>query len=143
MLFDLGACVGDPPVPPECDPIGCADLDAECGFIGDGCGQTVDCGPCPEGQVCGVVEANKCSGCLPLSCADAGAECGVVGDGCGATVDCGPCPPGELCGILTPFMCDPPPDCTPLECEKKDCGAKTDGCGASLDCGRCPEDDAR
>lgn len=143
MLFDLGACVGDPPDPPSCDPIGCADLNAECGFIGDGCGQTVDCGPCPEGQVCGVIEPNRCSGCVPLSCADAGAECGVVGDGCGSTVDCGPCPPGEQCGILTPFQCDPPPPCTPLECGKDDCGDVTDGCGGSLDCGACPEDMAR
>jgi hypothetical protein len=143
MLFDLGACVGSPPTPPPCDPIGCGDLDAECGFIGDGCGQTVDCGPCPEGQVCGVVEPNHCSGCVPLSCQDVGAECGVVGDGCGQTVDCGPCPPGELCGILTPFMCDPPPDCTPLECEGDDCGDKSDGCGGTIDCGKCPEDSAR
>jgi hypothetical protein len=67
----------------------------------------------------------------------------VVGDGCGGTVDCGPCPPGELCGILTPFMCDPPPDCTPLVCEGEDCGDKTDGCGGSIDCGKCPDDDAR
>jgi hypothetical protein len=46
MLFDLGACVGDPPPPPECTPKKCEDLNAQCGFAPDGCGDVVDCGPC-------------------------------------------------------------------------------------------------
>lgn len=46
MLFDLGACVGDPPPPPECAPKTCEDLNAECGFAPDGCGNILDCGPC-------------------------------------------------------------------------------------------------
>ena len=44
MLFDLGACVGAPPVPPPCTPIECAAM--SCGFTPDGCGGVVDCGPC-------------------------------------------------------------------------------------------------
>jgi hypothetical protein len=48
MLFDLGACVGDPPPPPECAPTTCADLNAQCGFAPDGCGGVLDCGPCPR-----------------------------------------------------------------------------------------------
>jgi hypothetical protein len=45
MLFDLGACVGaEPPVVPECDPLSCGTND--CGFIPDGCGNVLDCGPC-------------------------------------------------------------------------------------------------
>jgi hypothetical protein len=45
MLFDLGACVGaDPPVVPQCDPLACGSSD--CGFIPDGCGNVLDCGPC-------------------------------------------------------------------------------------------------
>lgn len=46
MLFDLGACVGDPPPPPECKPTTCEELNAQCGFAPDGCGGVLDCGPC-------------------------------------------------------------------------------------------------
>lgn len=46
MLFDLGACVGDPPPPPECKPTTCEALNAQCGFAPDGCGGVLDCGPC-------------------------------------------------------------------------------------------------
>jgi hypothetical protein len=46
MLFDLGACVGAPPPPPECTPKTCEELNATCGFASDGCGGVVDCGPC-------------------------------------------------------------------------------------------------
>lgn len=46
MLFDLGACVGDPPPPPECAPTTCEALNAQCGFAPDGCGGVLDCGPC-------------------------------------------------------------------------------------------------
>ena len=44
MLFDLGACVGAPPVPPPCVPIECGIT--SCGFTPDGCGDVLDCGPC-------------------------------------------------------------------------------------------------
>ncbi|HEY3499995.1 MAG TPA: hypothetical protein VGK73_35140, partial [Polyangiaceae bacterium] len=47
MLFDLNACVGDPPIPPVCTPETCTTLGAECGFANDGCGNPLDCGPCP------------------------------------------------------------------------------------------------
>jgi hypothetical protein len=47
MLFDLGACVGDEPVPPPCVPITCNGASGRrCGFTPDGCGQVLDCGPC-------------------------------------------------------------------------------------------------
>ncbi|HTV25313.1 MAG TPA: hypothetical protein VMG12_41750 [Polyangiaceae bacterium] len=47
MLFDLGACVGDEPVPPPCIPITCNGASGRrCGFTPDGCGQVLDCGPC-------------------------------------------------------------------------------------------------
>jgi hypothetical protein len=46
MLFDLGACVGEPPPPPECEPTTCAALGAQCGPAPDGCGGLLDCGPC-------------------------------------------------------------------------------------------------
>jgi len=47
MLFDLGACVGDEPVPPPCVPITCDGVSGRrCGFTPDGCGEVLDCGPC-------------------------------------------------------------------------------------------------
>lgn len=46
MLFDLGACVGEPPPPPECKPTTCEELNAQCGLAPDGCGEVLDCGPC-------------------------------------------------------------------------------------------------
>jgi hypothetical protein len=47
MLFDLAACVGDTPPPPPCVPDTCESLELKCGFSGDGCGDVLDCGPCP------------------------------------------------------------------------------------------------
>jgi hypothetical protein len=44
MLFDLGACIGDDPPPPPCVPEVCAA--DQCGFVPDGCGGVLDCGPC-------------------------------------------------------------------------------------------------
>lgn len=98
MLFDLGACVGPPPEPPVCDPRMCSDIGAECGTISDGCGSAVDCGPCPPGEVCGLVEPNKCSACKPIGCEEAPVECGITGDGCGGTLEC-MCPEGLTCGV--------------------------------------------
>jgi hypothetical protein len=47
MLFDLGACVGDEPVPPPCVPITCTGSGVpRCGHTPDGCGNVLDCGPC-------------------------------------------------------------------------------------------------
>lgn len=47
MLFDLNACVGMTPPPPACEPATCDSLMLTCGFSGDGCGNVLDCGPCP------------------------------------------------------------------------------------------------
>jgi hypothetical protein len=44
MLFDLGACIGDTPPPPPCEPEECGE--DKCGFASDGCGGVLDCGPC-------------------------------------------------------------------------------------------------
>jgi hypothetical protein len=47
MIFDLGACVGETPPPPDCVPETCESVQAQCGFIGDGCGNVFNCGACP------------------------------------------------------------------------------------------------
>ena len=36
-----------------CTPRSCTALEAECGFVADGCGGLLDCGVCPAGLACG------------------------------------------------------------------------------------------
>ena len=122
-----------------------------CGIEGDGCGGSIDCGSCPDGQTCGSERAFTCSA-APLgspescparieSCAEAGAECGLIGNGCGGTIDCGGCGGGELCGVDAPHQCGAAPVCEPLEpevaCADK-CGFASNGCsddnGGVVDC---------
>jgi hypothetical protein len=70
MLFDLTACVQ--PYQPLCNPTTCAAQNIECGPAGDGCGNLLDCGPCPAGQFCGGGGPGKCgttNNCTPLTCA--------------------------------------------------------------------------
>ncbi|HKO90959.1 MAG TPA: hypothetical protein VJU61_07400, partial [Polyangiaceae bacterium] len=120
----------------------------QCGLEGDGCGGTLDCGSCPDGQTCGVAQPFQCAA-LPVStadncparlgsCADVSAECGLVGNGCGGLFDCGACPSGELCGVDGPNQCGSIPACVPLEpalaCAGK-CGLVSNGCGVELDGG--------
>jgi hypothetical protein len=140
---------GTPP-PPACQPTTCAAAGAECGLLGDGCGGTLQCGTCPQGETCGGGgTANVCGAppppaCEPTTCEAAGAECGLLGDGCGGTLQCGTCPEGETCGGGgTANVCSapPPPACEPTTCEAagEECGPVPDGCGGTLDCGPCPE----
>lgn len=124
MLFDLGACIGEVP-PPSCTPETECPAGA-CGVTPDGCGNTLDCGPCIPT-------------CMPLSCDDVGAECGSIGDGCGNVVPCGDCDAGEVCGADAPNQCGSG-SCTPSGCpEDAECGQAGDGCGDIVDCGTCPE----
>lgn len=134
--------------PAACEPKTCEDLEAECGYIADGCGKVVSCGDCQEeGESCGGHGiANKCGGaCEPFSCEQIGADCGIQGDGCGKTMDCGGCTEeDEFCGGGGPNLCGKgePSD----NCKTKDeacgelgaaCGEVGDGCGGVLDCGDC------
>jgi hypothetical protein len=85
----------------QCSKLSCTALDADCGVIGDGCGGTVQCGACPNGQVCGLNTPFKCAtppACVP-SRACQSQDCGAIGDGCGGLLDCGGCPSGQACGI--------------------------------------------
>jgi hypothetical protein len=43
--------------PGTCGPTSCIKAAAQCGLYPDGCGQSLDCGTCPSGQVC---SNNKC-----------------------------------------------------------------------------------
>ncbi len=129
-----------------CDPLTCAEANAQCGAIADGCGGILGCGECPQGQTCGAAGPNKCGTgqtCVKRTCEAVMAECGLIGDGCGGVLDCGVCTaPGETCGGAgIPNECGTGTGgCNELTCEDRnvECGATSNGCGGLLDCGGCP-----
>lgn len=49
------------PISADCVPITCAQAGGRlCGRVGDGCGRALDCGMCPNGEMCGSTMANVC-----------------------------------------------------------------------------------
>src|SRR5689334_23530565 len=53
--------VADTTLPDGCRPGSCTPPGGRyCGLIGDGCSSSIDCGDCPDGQVCGLRVANVC-----------------------------------------------------------------------------------
>ncbi|WP_375773564.1 hypothetical protein NR798_22760 [Archangium gephyra] len=50
---------------PPCAPRSCVQARARCGVISDGCGGSVDCGPCTPR--CGPDELECCGSCFPRS----------------------------------------------------------------------------
>jgi len=133
----------------SCAPISCQAQGIACGPAGDGCGNLVQCGTCPDGQTCGGGGVNGQCGapdsgsCVPTSCSDQGIACGPTGDGCGNLLQCGSCPAGQTCGGAgVAGQCGaPPPACVPLTCQDQSisCGPAGDGCGNLLQCGTCPD----
>ncbi|MBV9948030.1 MAG: hypothetical protein JOZ69_14340 [Myxococcales bacterium] len=134
-----GQCV---PIPDggSCQPQTCAQQKIGCGPAGDGCGSSIDCGPCQPPQTCGGAGVpGQCGGgCVPQTCAQQNFNCGPAGDGCGGLIQCGTCPPGQVCGGQSPGQCSPAP-CRPRTCAELNinCGPAGDGCGGLLDCGSC------
>jgi hypothetical protein len=129
--------------PSACVPKRCADYNASCGQVPDGCGRLLDCGTCPAGQTCGGGGvANQCGAptCTPKTCAELGIGCGPAGDGCGNIIDCGTCPAGQTCGGGGVQNQCGAPACTPLTAcpPGKNCGEMPDGCGGVINCGTCP-----
>ncbi|RKG78620.1 tryptophan synthase alpha chain [Corallococcus terminator] len=129
-----------------CLPMTCASQGLDCGIAVDGCGGTLHCGPCAEGQACGGGGIPNVCGpapCTPSTCEALGATCGPVPDGCGGVLECGTCAAPEVCGGSgVPHVCAPPA-CVATTCEAlaKNCGQVADGCGGVLECGACgPEE---
>ncbi|MDY7229329.1 hypothetical protein [Hyalangium rubrum] len=89
-----------PPRSETCTPVSCEDRGANCGTLPDGCGGTLNCGGCADGQSCGLHQPNVCGtqACAPRTCQEAGAFCGAIEDGCGGTIQCGTCGAGMTCG---------------------------------------------
>ncbi len=133
----------------------CQSVGANCGPVGDGCGDVLDCGACTAPQTCGGGGTpSVCgghAGCVPRTCASAGAACGPIGDGCGGALDCGSCEAPATCGGGgTPSVCGittaadggtfaPDGGCLARGCTEQgiECGPAGDGCGGLLDCGGC------
>lgn len=143
----------------------CEGLSKNCGSLttDDRCdvSRTVECGSCPEGDVCGENEPNVCGTpvepCEPESdgaiCARLGKNCGDVGeiDNCGAfrTASCGTCTGSAVCGLLEDNVCDTCPvesDATFCERHGKECGTFSgrDSCdkARTANCGACGEGEA-
>jgi hypothetical protein len=146
MLFDLASCITPdvPPPPPSCTPRTCptGNNPKSCGIQGNGCGGSIDCGPCVSPQTCGGGgTANFCggTGCTPRTCAQAGANCGPIADGCGGQVDCGPCVTPQTCGGGGVASQCGNPSCIMTTCAAQGitCGPAGDGCGGVLQCGDC------
>jgi hypothetical protein len=140
MIFDLGSCVT--PDIPMCTPKTCAQLGANCGLAGDGCGGAISCGTCTPPQTCGGggVPSVCGSNCTPKTCAQLAIQCGPAGDGCGGVVQCGTCPGGQTCGGGgLPGVCGNQM-CMPKTCAQLNvtCGPAGDGCGNLIQCGNCP-----
>ena len=130
MIFDLGACV-------KLDACKvaqtCAEQKVQCGPAGDGCGNILQCGNCPAGQLC---VGGTCVGCTPKTCAEQGFTCGAQSDACSGSLMCGTCPPNLVClnGTCGPGICNA------KTCAQQGfvCGPQGDGCGSLMQCGTCP-----
>jgi hypothetical protein len=134
----------------NCMPLTCAAQNLMCGQTGDGCGNLLNCGTCPPGQVCGGGGTGRCGAppdggtmmtmCTPRTCAQQSLSCGPAGDGCGNVINCGACIEGLTCGGGgTPGVCGHT-NCVPTTCAQAgaQCGPLADGCGSIVDCGTCP-----
>ncbi len=137
-----GADAGSDGSSPEggCFPETCDSLGTDCGTVLNGCGGTIECGSCADGETCGAAGPNRCGvgGCEPKTCSDLDAECGWASDGCAGLLNCGGCPPPTECaGNGTPNRCE----CTPSTCAEAgaECGTLPDGCGGVLECGSCQD----
>ena len=143
-LFDEGGVCRSDSLTCQCDPLTCAELGANCGTTPDGCGGTLSCGTCPQGQTCGADGlANVCgtgNGCIPvpMSTACAGKNCGTATDGCGGVYACGSCTGYDSCGGGgTTGMCGCTPVTAATACVGKNCGSVSNGCGGTVSCGTC------
>lgn len=118
---DGGVCV---PTKTACGP-------GDCGFMPDGCGNTIDCtmNKCAVGQTCGGGGTPDVCGAPPCVKATCGtANCGFKADGCGGVLNCWPaggpavCAPGQTCGGAgTANVCGTPAGCTGLCLQQQQC----------------------
>lgn len=124
----------------------CESAHAECGPLDDGCGATLDCGPCDLGESCGAGGVpNQCAPCentcpsIGATSCSAGilAECVQDAEGCldwaaGTSCASGSCANATNCQPeppQCPASCIPSDGCCPAGCSR----AVDDDCPASID----------
>ncbi len=86
----------------SCQPTTCNKEGKNCGQISDGCGGTLPCGDCKQGETCGGSGTPNLCGvgtCTPKDCQTQGISCGQANDGCGNLLNCGPC---DICAPSCP-----------------------------------------
>ncbi len=95
----------------ECTATTCVAEGAVCGTIDDGCGVVLNCGGCPQGEVCGGEKRNKCGTtlCTPTTCQAQGLNCGTISNGCEGELVCGTCDDTQICGSEAPNVCGAAP----------------------------------
>ncbi len=128
----------------ECTPRTCTDTQGvvRCGKIADGCGGgLIDCGGCPDGQVCGGGGTANVCGCTPQTCDKLQLVCGTHTERrCGTEIYCGGCAPGETCVEGRRCAAEPcVPDADSTVCSPGTCGMTTDSCGVAVACPACPQ----
>jgi hypothetical protein len=112
----LVSTIGEIECHAACMATSCALEGDSCGVISDGCGDTLDCGGCAPGEICGGDGVPNVCGCAPTTCLEQGASCGVIPDGCGGSLECGGCAGPLSCGAggapnvcgcaVAPEVCD-------------------------------------
>jgi hypothetical protein len=121
-------------------PCGGGETGSLCGLRDDGCGGTIDCGPCPKAGACKRnFSKDQCivtgaMGEVTLQ------RCGPVGDGCGSAgvpeyIDCGECPDGQYCDTGS-SQCARCPDCSLSSSISLNCGFNVSVCGPIM-CSEC------
>jgi hypothetical protein len=122
LILDGGQCAAKPTE--GCRPRTCADLGTACGPVRDGCGGTLNCGGCADGEVCcdGSCHAGVC-------CADT--DCGLSADTC-TNNECF-CGEHEQCLGAKPTCC-PPNVCANLVTDVNNCGECGFLCTDSEEC---------
>ncbi len=137
---DDGLCYGPPTATGgTCVPTHC--FVGWCGLVNDGCGQTIDCGPCNPVVTDDLGAPHDLANCTPSVRCIPGESCGDLADGCGNILHCGDCATPGTCSASVPNRCA----CSPRTCADlhANCGALPDGCGGVNDCfpagpTRCP-----
>ncbi|HEY3816315.1 MAG TPA: hypothetical protein VGL81_04040 [Polyangiaceae bacterium] len=136
---------------PQCRARTCAELGYTCGSNGDGCGDALQCGACPEPEICGVGGFSECGGgqglgpdggplCTPRTCATLGFDCGPASDGCGGVLQCGICQYPDACGGAGVYgHCGNPLPCTNLCLQQVSCEAGTTSVTGTVVAGTLPQ----
>ncbi len=108
----------------------CKSKNTNCGVQDDGCGGTLNCGTCTNGDTC---KSGQCACANKKTCTDLKLACGNAPDGCGGSLDCGKCSGANEGCVNGACVCQP----QTCKVQGAECGKISDGCGGTYDCGPC------